>query len=764
MSFENIPLELRQYRQFICWRLEETDTGKPTKLPYCPQTGKLASVTNPLTWASYDEALAASVDYSGVGFVLTEEDPYTFIDLDEPHDVDDETRIMIYNRQLKVFNEFNSYAETSPSGKGLHIIVKGSIPAGRKRSAIEIYSSVRYMTLTGKIYRDLPINNHNDLLQQLYKQMGGGVVNYCVSNCEQKEEDEEIIQKAFNAVNGEKFHDLLLGNWPDHYPSQSEADFALINIIAFYTQNTQQIARIFRNSGLGKRKKALRDDYINYMVNRSFDRMLPPIDLDGLRNQMEEALCTKNRLPNLPSKPLKQSPPTIDLPETSPYSLPPGLVGEIAQFIYDASPRQVKEIALAGAIGLMAGVCGRSYNISGTGLNQYVLLIGDTGVGKEALSLGADKLIKPILATVPSAEEFIGPGEIASPQALIKYLGYGSSSFVSQVDEFGMKLQEMTAMNASPNQEGLKRAFHFLFSKSGEGQSLKGSIYSEKEKNTKPIMAPAFSVLGESTPEEFYKCLNERMITSGLLPRFFIIEYKGKRGYLNKGHEKIKPDFQLIERFGALCAHSLTLNNSNKAVHVEMTQDAEFELNRFDQETTDIINENKQDVRKRIWNRAHIKVLKLAALVAVGINPYSPQVDMNCVNWAKRLIMADINNLISKFESGEVGDDTEETKQIDEVKRVIKEYIKNDWSEVEKYKASQSKLHQDKVITLTYIQRRLMGTACFRKDKLGATRSIHKVVETLKDQGMLIEIGKSQILKEYNFNGKCFSASVSMLL
>ncbi len=46
---------------------------------------------------------------------------------------------------------------------------------------------------------------------------------------------------------------------------------------------------------------------------------------------------------------------------------PPGLVGEVAQFIYKAAPRPVPEIALVGAIGLIAGIVGRCFNISRTG-------------------------------------------------------------------------------------------------------------------------------------------------------------------------------------------------------------------------------------------------------------------------------------------------------------------------------------------------------------------------------------------------------------
>ena len=126
--------------------------------------------------------------------------------------------------------------------------------------------------------------------------------------------------------------------------------------------------------------------------------------------------------------------------QASPYSVPPGFLGELAQFIYGAAPRPVPEIALAGAIGLLAGIVGRAYNVSNPpiGLNQYVLLLAPTGTGKEAIANGYSALMKSIRSAVPASADFIGPGEMASHQAVIKYMAGGQTSFVSLVGEFGI--------------------------------------------------------------------------------------------------------------------------------------------------------------------------------------------------------------------------------------------------------------------------------------------------------------------------------------
>jgi hypothetical protein len=120
-----------------------------------------------------------------------------------------------------------------------------------------------------------------------------------------------------------------------------------------------------------------------------------------------------------------------------------------------------------------------------------------------------DKLMNAIRAQVPAASEFVGPAEIQSPEALLKYMGYASSSFVSMIGEFGLKLKQLSAFNATPGMIGLRRLLLDLFNKSGEGKLLHPMIYSDKQKNTDVVNAPAFSIMGESTPEKFYEALNE---------------------------------------------------------------------------------------------------------------------------------------------------------------------------------------------------------------------------------------------------------------
>lgn len=779
--YQNIPTEMRAYPQWVVWRFEEVEEGsKPTKVPYSPRLLRHAKTNDPSTWVTYEEALTAAQNnngYDGIGFVLTESDPYGFIDLDNPYETKPDGTLKydkpgeadeIMQKQLNIYNEFNSFSEYSPSGKGLHIIVKGALESGRKRSSIEVYTSGRFMTMTGNVYRNAPIVEQHELLNALWEQMGKGknAQAYYAGLEHAKLSDEAIIEMAGTAANGEKFTDLYFtGNWEKYYGSQSEADFALINIIAFYSENRQQTQKLFLSSKIGQREKSRAQYRINYMLARCFDRMLPPVDIDGLRNQVNEAIEKRQREEAEKLRVVKVAAPHAEHESAQPepsntiYSVPPGLVGEIAKFIYAQAPRPVAEIALAGALGLVAGIVGRAYNISGTGLNQYVLLLAPTGTGKEAIASGIDKLMAQVLRAVPAASEFIGPAEISSAQALTKYMSKTAPSFVSLIGEFGLMMQQMCAPHAPPHLLGLRRMLLDLYNKSGEGKVMRPTIYSDREKNTTAIIAPSFTVLGESTPERFYEALNEDMISEGLLPRFTTIEYKGNVPPLNYNTATVRPSFEVIEMLSTLCAHALMLNSQHKAIGVGYAQGVEVESRNFEEFCRSNTNGADRDLKKQLWSRAHMKALKLASLIAVGCNPYEPTITTEVFAWATTIIIADVRNLLGRFDAGDVGSDNDEQKQLNKVVGVVHDYMIKPWSEVSKYSTSPLSLHSERIVPFSYISRRLAAVSVFRKDRRGSGKAIELAIKTLCDRGDMQEVSRATLSKDHATTAKCYMIS-----
>ncbi|KEQ53386.1 AAA family ATPase [Sphingobium chlorophenolicum] len=138
-------------------------------------------------------------------------------------------------------------------------------------------------------------------LATLWEQLGQGRADRADSGFDgpQIESDDVLRQRMFAAANGEKARDLHDGNWQKHYPpphgSQSQADFALVDIIAFYTDNREQCARIFNQSALGARNKQTTIGgvpYVEHMVAKAFAEKLPTMNHAAVINQLQALTAT----------------------------------------------------------------------------------------------------------------------------------------------------------------------------------------------------------------------------------------------------------------------------------------------------------------------------------------------------------------------------------------------------------------------------------------------------------------------------------------
>jgi putative DNA primase/helicase len=147
------PADLTDIDQWVLWRYEEVN-GRRAKIPYQPN-GKKASSTDLTTWNEYATVFERWQKYpnvySGIGFVFSEHDPYCGIDLDKSLDTDG--HVKPWARDItERFHD--TYSEISPSGTGIKIWSKGSVPKGAaldvsEGGRVEIYSTGRYFTVTG---------------------------------------------------------------------------------------------------------------------------------------------------------------------------------------------------------------------------------------------------------------------------------------------------------------------------------------------------------------------------------------------------------------------------------------------------------------------------------------------------------------------------------------------------------------------------------------------------------------------------------------
>jgi putative DNA primase/helicase len=268
IAFEAIPAELRALDRWVLWRRIERD-GKPTKVPFDPATDRPGDATDPTLWLPFDRAVALAPRYDGIGLAIGGSG-YVGVDLD--HCLRDGE---LEPWALDVVERLASYTEITPSGEGLRVWVRGSLPPGRRRKgSIELYDSGRYFTVTGNRLDWAPaaIAERTAELAALHADL------FPAAPERPRREpaptdlaDSELLSRMFRARNGAEVESLFRGDSSRH-PSGSEADLALCSHLAFWTGgDTVAIDRLFRQSALCDDKWTERADYRERTIAKAME-------------------------------------------------------------------------------------------------------------------------------------------------------------------------------------------------------------------------------------------------------------------------------------------------------------------------------------------------------------------------------------------------------------------------------------------------------------------------------------------------------------
>ncbi|TDF66492.1 hypothetical protein E1J61_09410 [Cupriavidus sp. L7L] len=265
VNFDGIPASMKDSRpQWVLWRWVKK--GNDWTKPPLQANGQYAKPNDPTTWATFEEVRTAYEGgrFDGIGMMLR--DGNCGIDLDHVLSIDDSLEPWAQ----QIVEQFDgAYVEYSPSGDGLHILVKGTLPRCGKSgpdNRLEFYDkgSPRYFTVTGHVFGAAAneVTNKQEAIDWLSKQYTkASAANEVDSNVLPLTQssngdlgDEAILARATRAGNSEKFTKLFTyGDWSG-YGSQSDADQALANLLAYWTQDADQIDRLFRESALIRSK------------------------------------------------------------------------------------------------------------------------------------------------------------------------------------------------------------------------------------------------------------------------------------------------------------------------------------------------------------------------------------------------------------------------------------------------------------------------------------------------------------------------------
>ena len=255
-----LPVDIRDSARGVLWNREVRD-GKPTKVPYQAHHPALrAAVDDPDTWAPFPDVIAAYEDGKGDGAGIVLGEGLVGVDLDGCRDPVTGT---ITTEAQHIIETLNSYTEASPSGTGIHILLRGALPAGgRRKGKTEMYAEGRYFTVTGCHMDGTPrtIERRGAELAAVHAELFGRNGNNGQRPAARplapvSTDDAALLERAHSARNGATFAALWAGDTSQHGGDDSAADLALCNLLAFWTgADAGRIDRLFRQSGLMRQK------------------------------------------------------------------------------------------------------------------------------------------------------------------------------------------------------------------------------------------------------------------------------------------------------------------------------------------------------------------------------------------------------------------------------------------------------------------------------------------------------------------------------
>lgn len=716
MSLEQIPIELRQLNQWVCWKTLLRN-GKLTKPPVNPNNPiEMADHSDPTTWASFDLAVATWREnpsvIDGIGFVFSDKDDFFGIDIDDERKVAPE--FLDQRRQLvgQLLASLNTYTEVSPSGTGLHMIGRGRLPVDGKRSTplqFEIYHNKRFFTITGRVFdnrteiRDeqafinsLPFDQTNDPQGRVFD-----------TDVHRRTDltDEEVIRLSTNfSSNFAPRFNAQMDNQPGQW---SETFMALVGVLDRFSGSVEQVERIIcgspfvlaspNNGGESRLDKAKRNfQYTLAKVRQGNNGTLQAVEhgkeivarLERTKRQRAEEAVKQMLLAEdaINSGRILEAFPMLDKQHRE-LTPPPGLAGEFVTATANATNYPFLKFAIPATIGCLAGIIGRGYKLpNGSGINVNFILAAESGAGKTQTTDAWMRFLNAASQSIdntPSGQSFnrILKDSTSSIQGIFDdFMHMPSCCWV--IEECSQQLRAMASGSTTTEQQ-LRDKYNELYDASQHNKFfMPPRSIAGKKANHEPVNNLAVSTFWTTTPNKFDVYDGDAL--DGFLSRVTIIRQTGAAGEITRYTQTDLTD----------ALHSVLVSLLGNAKRLDETYQfsAHEALKLITTVSLDQVTELIWQIRlivDKVKNKAFTNDLpkayvalsrlpvtaeRIAAVLAVIENPFTPSVTEEQYLWAFGYAMQNALSILGDMDAGELG--ARATDETLTVARTIKEILK----------------------------------------------------------------------------------------
>src|SRR5574343_177612 len=659
-------------------------------------------------------------------YFLTDSD-IVVLELQKSNDKD------IQKKYSEIIRSINSYTEVSIDDN-IMIWCKAKIPHNVSEIGVKIHKESRIIKISGnKISTTSDIVEANQVINDIFTDLMTNMFNRFGKEAEEERDDEEILLELKKQDETQEFATIWTGSYLKIFDTVTDASLALISILSKKTKSPEQIKRLFMKSELATDLKN-KDDGKFLQKNKKFNE------------KKLQFLPEKKKSEKINSEKSK-----LDYRVKTPVTYPPTKLGDLARYIYDSSMRQVNEISILGSIFIATSIAARNFQIPGSSLNTYLLLVANTGVGKDEVEKARKRIYSEIEKRIDndSVWNCMGPSNFGSGEGACRFMATRSTCFGSLISEFSTIFSRVSNLKGTTADESLKR---ILLNFYDYGATITGEIvYSDEKKNIPRIDRGNMSIFGETNPVDLYNKLNDGMISSGLLPRFLLIEYDGDRNYHNEGAFEVRIPENLIEFLTQLYQYCKIQNDGNLITKVQFEKSAIERLKQIDIETTDYINENKgKSVISELYNRVNYKTKNLAGILSVFDCKKDQQGKYDCscpiltlehIEWSYDLAKNGANMLIRKFIDEQIGNHNEyaENHLCEILLKIFKEFEDKKERESLSYKINEKALLNN-YVPLSYLLIKTSAIKAFKNHKAGSNWACKNALKILIEHGKIYKV------------------------
>lgn len=308
---------------------------------------------------------------------------------------------------------------------------------------------------------------------------------------------------------------------------------------------------------------------------------------------------------------------------------PGGYLQRIIEWNLATARKPQPELALAGALSLLATLTGRKIeDESATRTNLYCLGVADSGSGKEH----ARKANKAILAEC-GGTELLGPEGIGSHAGLVSALNH-RRTLLFQLDEIGRFLRTVNNPGRSPHLFNIVTVLLKLYTSSNS--IYIGDAYADLKKVV-TIDQPHAVLYGTTVKSHLLESLDRASLEEGFVGRMLVF-WSADEDPDPQAAKQERPPTNLASEAawwlayqpgGNLCG----VNPSPR--RMSATDEAKALLSEL--ESAARVNAKRDSDAARIWTRTTEKAAKLAILHAVSEDREAAEIGSQSAHWACRL-------------------------------------------------------------------------------------------------------------------------------